>query len=227
MKSRRIYLILGILFVVLVAGCTIYSRTVYQYSLPRVELGVSRNGTFSYAREEKTTVDVGNAAPEGYAYGVTVTMPLETLNTKNFYMYEGDKVEVEFPSMSRSRLEGTVTSIHYEEEAVIMQVGFNTERELAQGDDAVVSINKETAPMACIVPSTALQEDIDGKSYVFLVKEEDGPWGEDYVLKKEYVDVWASTATEVSFEKLENFTLPVVINSDQLLSEGMKVRFYP
>ena len=91
------------------------------------------------------------------------------------------------------------------------------------GETARLILEKESPETPAVLPLDALQN--DGRPYVWLVEEVPGPWGSEYMVKKEYVDVWYLGVRQVALSS--EIGLPVVRSAERPLTDGQTVRFDP
>ena len=75
-----------------------------------------------------------------------------------------------------------------------------------------------------VLPTSAIMS--NGRDYVFILMEQNGPMGREFVVARENVVVLDRWRNRVAVE-INVGRWPVVFGSDRELSEGMSVRFYP
>lgn len=88
-----------------------------------------------------------------------------------------------------------------------------------------LAIAQKTESMVQL-PRAAIYEDSAGKTYILLVKEQQGAWGKEYICVKQMVVVSQTDGRFVFVQGVGEFRYPVVTGSDQPVGEGSKVRFY-
>lgn len=218
MRIRKGWVVTGVIFLLFVVGCTIYSRTYYQWNLPKVEIMAPRSGTLMLGRYDIRSISKQEEGSRDFTHSTQISLPL----TANYFFVD-DEAEVTLTGVRNSTRKGYVTSITNTEENIVLTIGFHAEN-FADGESVDVSIMKETILLSSIMPKSALHEDDKG-AYLFVVMKEQGAWGREYVVKRMDVAVWASTEQEFSVSS--NVEYPVVFASDSKLVDGQRVRFYP
>lgn len=218
MRIRKRWVLIGIIFLLFVVGCTIYSRTYYQWNLPKVEIMAPRSGTLLLGQYDVRSVSKKEEGSSGFTHSTQILLPL-TVN----YFYVDDEAEVTLTGIRNSTRGGRVTSITNTKENLVLTIGFHAEN-FADGESVDVSIMKETNLLSNIMPKSALHEDDKG-AYLFVVMKEQGAWGREYVVRRMDVTVWVSTEQEFSVNSTIEY--PVVFASDSNLADGQRVRFYP
>ena len=75
------------------------------------------------------------------------------------------------------------------------------------------------------VPRSALCTDEQGRSWVFLVLEQEGPWGKEYVCKQVYLPFGELDQGQVIVSENLLSQYPIAIGGKAELTDGQRVRF--
>lgn len=214
--KKKILIAVGVLFLAVMAGLTVWSRSIYQNSLPLVRLEIPRTGSlhFQYdvygtAREAEDGLRVQIELPAGETAG-------------DFPFYRGDAAQLSFPNEANSSTQGRIEDVSYAEDGIRVDISFSRAAVQA-GDSVAVTLQKQSRETEGLLPSAAVQADSD--PYLWLVDEVRGPWGPEYVLVKKYVSVLADDGERVMLAS--SVDKPVVVAASAPLSDGQAVRFYP
>ena len=215
---KKIVIAIGVVFLAVMAGLTLYSRTVYQRNLPLVTLDIPRTASLSFCFQGTGTAQMS----DGNTCTVNIHIPSETL-LGDFLFYRGDGAELTFPNVAGLSETGKIEQITYKEDGVEIRITFPAQDNVLEGDSVVVTLKKRSRELNNVLPITALCS--DGADYIWMVEETQGPWGTEYVVTKKYVSLLASDGEQVALSTV--ISLPVVLTTDKPLIEGQPVRFYP
>ena len=231
---KRIFSIFGVLFLVVVAACTIYARDAYQKKLPYVQVAVAEKGTFYYESEYEGKIqklDMNRELPDfadDYVYSVAVSVDADAA-----YMDIGDNAELAIGASEQEQFDGRIISFAYEYsvdgkmlENTLVEVGFPNVFNTTDNGTIGVKIKKETAFMDCILPQEALFED-NASQYIYLVKKRDGVWGAEYYIERMNIKILAFTESRISIDYYQSIKYPVVVHSGAPIQSGQVVRLYP
>ena len=214
--KKKIVGTVGVIFLVVMVGLTVWSRGIYQNSLPLVRLDLPRTGVLSF---HYTAYGKVRATENGL--WTDVLIPSEEI-TADFPFYRGDTVELTFPNEINSKTQGYIEAIDNAEEGIHVEVSFSRSS-VQDGDSVTVELHKRSQEMENVLPSTAVH--LDDSPYLWLVQEQQGPWGTEYIAVKKYIVLLADdgekAAIAVAVDK------PVVVASSEPLTEGQPIRFYP
>lgn len=212
--KKKIVLTVGVLFLAAMAAVTLAARNRYQLSLPLVAIDIPRSASVLVCHEAGGLVETG----ENGVCETTITVALESWRGA-FPFFRGDEVTVGLPY---GWTQGEIDRFMMTESAIEVTVRFPADG-VEPGDSVVVTMEKQTREVPAVLPLAALQS--DGSFFVWLVEETPGPWGDEYTVRKEYVEIWYLGVEQVALK--EPISLPVVLSADGYLTEGQAVRFYP
>jgi len=198
--------------------------------MPVVQIAASERMAFYYQIDKQGYAEAPNDSdPEGFNIFVSVYITAEEIvetGAQRFFMYEEDEVKAEFPARRRSETVGMVTSIVFHGDDVTLRVGLNS-LEAHPGEAVNLAVIKQTITGECVIPIQALHEDYDGSNFVYLVYEEQGPWGKEYVAVKTPVTLrQGSDIYHAVIDRRNTFPAPLIVSSDKPVRDGTKVRFY-
>lgn len=216
--KKKLIIAIGAVFLAVMAGLTIYSRTSYQNSLPLVTLDIPRTASLLFHFQATSTAQLLDED----TCTVDIHIPSEDL-LGDFLFYRGDSAELTFPNVAGLSETGNIKQITYKEDGVDVRVTFPVHDGVLGGDSVVVTLKKTSRELDNVLPASVLRN--DGSDYVWLVKEAQGPWGTEYVVTKKYVGLLASNGEQAALST--GISLPVVLTTDKPLTEGQAVRFYP
>ncbi len=76
------------------------------------------------------------------------------------------------------------------------------------------------------VPLSAVYTDTDGRNYLFLVLEQEGAWGKEYVCKKVFLAYakFDESQNRVSVKEPALSKYPIAKESERILEDGERVR---
>lgn len=229
MNSKKLAVFLAIVFITVLAVCTVYSRYHYQENWPIVQIGASE----SFAIHSLLNKD-GEVRPaddivkqKGWSHMVDVTVKAEDYNEDidMFFMYEGDPVPVSLAE--GQKVVGEVARMLYAGDEITVTVGFNG-GDIPEGARVNVLFEKQSALSVCSTPIDAIYYDpLDGREFVYLVVRQQNAWGDnEYALVREYVRFNSPKRYKDFYiiKRLDPFEYPIVTRSDGFLYEGAKVR---
>lgn len=211
--KKKIIAAIGLLFLTGMVVTTFVAHSRYQADLPQVKLGIPRPGVVTVRREGEGIVEVR----EDGSYQTTLTFSAEEWVGVILFA-RGDAATV---SSADSVAHGEVAGFLPGKDGTIGFLIQFSSANVKPGDRVVISMEKQTSEVPTVLPTSALQ--YDGAFFVWLVEEVPGPWGSEYVVKKEYVDIWHYGEDQVALSS--QISLPVVLSAEQVLIDGQTVRF--
>jgi hypothetical protein len=226
-KSRIIYIIIGAVYFLLVITATVYSITIYQHNLAKAYLTHARSGTIFYSQIKTGALEKSNAISEFMDYAYVVNLFFAESSIPRTFIQEGSQLEVELSEIQGSTVTGEI--IHKEdakdESGTTVSVGFSMLGTYYGGESVNVMFKGESPSYACVIPRKAVNTSFDGRHYINLVQEEDGPWGKQFVIKQYYINIWPfeEDVEEVSIFP-NNLSYPMVGSSNGPLFEGQVVQ---
>jgi len=235
MNSRKISVILGVVFIVGLASCTIYSRGFYERQKPLVYIAAAEPFSFYRSLEKEGVVELADdeVAGHGFRYMSEAIVYAEEYNdiTEEFFMFEGDPVTVNMPAKWWSETRGVLLKMRYDGDRIVLTVGYTSPMDLNVGESAKMLLEKQSAVEECTIAQSAVYfDESDGKSYVYLVERQQGVWGNEYVTRRENVSFSnpARYGSRILIDRMGQgpFQFPVIIWAEQPLYDGMKVRLY-
>ena len=211
--KKKIIVVIGLLFLAGMVVTTFVAQSRYQAGLPLVEMGIPRSGSVTVRREGEGIVEV----LENGVCQTTLSFSSEDW-VGAIPFRRGDAATV---STADSIAHGEVTGLLPGKDGTFnFLIQFHS-MDVQAGDRVIISVEKQTSELDTVLPLSALQ--YDGAFYVWLVEEIPGPWGYEYAVKKEYVDIWHYGEDQVALSS--QISLPVVLSAEQALIDGQTVRF--
>ena len=211
--KKKIVVLAGVLFLLVMTAATLVAQNRYQASLPEVTLGIPRSGAVTVRHEVSGTAE----GREDGTYQTAITFSRGEW-TGAIPFTRGDAVTVE---LGNRVVQGEVVSfLPGEDGAICFLICFDAD-DVKSGDRVEITMEKQSREVPTVLPLRALQ--YDGDYFVWLVEEVPGPWSNKYVVKKEYVDIWFMGVEQVALSS--QICLPVVVAAETPLTEGQTVRF--
>lgn len=211
--KKKIIVVIGLLFLAGMVVTTFVAQRRYQAGLPLVEMGISRSGSVTVRREGEGIVEV----LESGVCQTTLSFSSEDW-VGAIPFRRGDAATV---SAADSIAHGEVAGFLPGKDGTISFLIQFQSMNVQAGDRVIISVEKQTSEVPTVLPISALQ--YDGAFFVWLVEEVPGPWGSEYVVKKEYVDIWHYGEEQVALSS--QISLPVVLSAEQVLIDGQTVWF--
>ena len=211
--KKKIIVVIGLLFLAGMVVTTFVAQRRYQAGLPLVEMGIPHPGSVTVRREGEGIVEV---LENGICQATLSFSSEDWVGVMPFC--RGDAATV---SAADSIAHGEVTGFlpgKNGEISLLIQIDATG---MKTGDRVVISMEKQTPEVPTVLPLSALQ--YDGSFFVWLVEGIPGPWGREYAVKKEYVDIWYYGEKQVALSS--QIRLPVVLSAEQVLIDGQMVRF--
>ena len=211
----RLCLLFGALYFLLMVGVTVYAQTVYVQQLPAVRLQNARPAEISYTlRSEAEITEDGAVILLDLSETLFPTRILEpgcpvTLRGKNQTHSGTLKRVVEHPD--------NLYELTIKVDPAGLPPGTKMQAELLCGPAAF----QNTADRSMIFQNS------DGRDVIYLVVQQDGPWGKQYVLQEEEIFFWPREGSEtVALMLLKDLNYPIAFPNDpeQFLYTGMEVR---
>lgn len=184
------------------------SGTVIELNFPE---GTTADGTKPLFRIAQTA--------EGFQFCATVSAEATKL------LSAGDQGEVSIDSHSGYPVEGTVCEINDnpQERGVKKDIILDIPPEnLIGGENGTMTVKKDSKEYDMLVANSAVGQDVSGY-FVYIVKEQNGPLGNSYVVQKVKISAGESDDSRTVVLSGLNSLDRVVTGSDKPLSDGMKV----
>jgi hypothetical protein len=226
---KKITIIVAVVFFGAMALLTVWSRTLMQDNLPKVQLVIPTTGTMDFFYT-KYGVAAMNMPKDEYGYSVEVHFDASE-QMGPFMWGRGEKVYVTLPA-AEVGIDG-IDKDAYVQNVIASDVGFDvtvgfTIVGTKAGDSVVVNFRKRTPELYPLVPVAAVHDMYNSISgaYVYVVGVHDGAWGREYTIEKQDVTVGITSGSYV-YLPAASFTKPIVLNADAPVFEGTRVRFFP
>jgi len=238
LTSKKAAAILAILFVCLLIGGTIYSRTFYQMQKPLVTIATSSSHSFYMSMEALGVVQFADELVSSYGYPLMTELFVSNEEweatgwEQRFFIHVGNQVTVSLLGLWNSPVfEGTAIRVLYDEDGINITVGFTDScADSLEGDSVHVLMERETVPYPVIVPASSVHYDsITGEYYMFFVTRQQGVWGTDeFTVFRENVEFMPikRIGNEMLIDRWTPFENPFVVSADTPLHEGAKVRLF-
>ena len=236
-NSKKVSAVLAFIFIVGLVGMTFYSRAYAERRKPLVQIAFPESSTLIWSYETRSTIQ---AATEEYANSQGVEWTVEVLIPyDSFKEYASDlhslaayaiSDNVGFPEFI-SFLRRTVLSNgdHVYVFAYSSPHRKGRGQSVWSGEEvAVLLSNMFEITYDQLVPPSAIYEDVfTGEPYIFTVTRRESAWGREYVAVRQDVTLHSpnriGNLVNLFWYPMDD---PVVVTSDQPLSDGMLVRLF-
>jgi hypothetical protein len=236
MKSKRIGLILAIVFLAGLSFFTIYSRGFVVRQLPLVHLTMPETATLAWRYEAHSTMRYAteDEIAQGFEWAVDIIIPYEayrdTMGSLMSLQYGviGGRIPTAIPAASTYRDRRPNNDVH-------ITVGFNHPRPFAfDGSTATViaELDHGAPVFDNLLPMSVIREDIfTGDPYIYIVQRRDGAWGNEFFVERLFVQ-WGLPPTIgnlVNLWPLGGVAIgdnPIVIAEDAPIFHGARVRLF-
>lgn len=210
-------------FFIIIGVYTLGSIIEEQNELVKVKLILVKEGELKlqYSGESIVEKNMNYGDVEKYPYIARFNCDVDRQT-----VFKGDKVELTFLGIRESKLMGEVIKLEYDVMSSEIIIGFKYEGDIL-GESIAFQLDKNPQGVFNIVPLSVIYEDQEGK-YVYIVKREQGAWGDNYVAYKQPIWIIAADELNASIGDLTNLINqnPVIVESEVEPYEGMKVKFY-
>lgn len=155
--------------------------------------------------------------------GLKIKHQLDSDRSK--YLNVGDKVDLSV-LVSNYSSSGVITSIDSDATSskADITIAIDKSDNIKYGDAVKVSIKKTIATYDCVLPIEAVHFD-NGKDYVYVIKEEDGPLGKEYYCIKQAVTVGEKNSRMVGITTPIDRRSKIIVRSSKPLS-GDKMEIF-
>ena len=211
----RVCLMFGALYFLMMVGVTIYAQAIYVRQLPAMKLVSLQSGDIDY-------ILTGEA--ELTENGVMIRLDLSARIFPVRALQSGCPVTL---TVNSAEYSGTLTKIAEQSDYVYELTIDADTGGLPQGTKAMAEITCETVSFQNTIDRSLIFQNIDEKDVIYMVVQQDGPWGKQYVLKENEVSFWPEDGGEtVALMLLEELSYPIArpVDPDLYLYSGMEVQ---
>lgn len=210
----RVCLLCGALYFLLMIVVTVYSQTVYARQLPAVRLQNPREAEISYTLQTEAEITED---------GAVILLDLSGVLFPSRVLQPGCPVTLQAEIRT---LSGTVEQVtghpddFYELTLDLDSTGLTASTKARAELQCAPASFRSTADRSLIYQNT------EGRDVIYLVVQQDGPWGKQYVLQEEEVVYWPPEGSEtVALMLLKDLTYPIARPEDpqEPLYSGMEV----
>jgi len=236
-NSKKISAVLAVVFIIGLAGMTFYSRAYAERRKPLVQIAFPESSSLTWSFETRSTIQAATeeyASSQGVEWTIEVLIPYDSfkeytneLHSLAAYAISDNVGFPEFISFLRRTVLGNGDHVYVFAYSSPHRKGRG--QSVWPGEEvAVLLSNMFDTTYDYLVPPSAIYEDVfTGEPYIFTVTRRESAWGREYVAVRQ--DVTLSSPSRIG--NLVNLSLlhtddPVVVTSDQPLSDGMLVRLF-
>jgi len=179
-------------------------------------------GAFTYRKG--MTTNPNSLLFENYQTGNGLNIKHQLDPDQSRYLSVGDEVNLSV-LVNNYLSSGVITSIDSDATAskADITIAINKSDNIKYGDAVKVSIKKTIATYDCVLPIEAVHSD-NGKDYVYVIKEEDGPLGKEYYCIKQAVTVGEKNSRMVGITTpIDRRSKIIVRSSKPLFGDKMEV----
>jgi len=235
--SKKIGIILMVVFILGLVSFTIYSRGYVQRQKPLVQIMFPESSELVWSYETRSTVEPADEiyAVNGVEWTVEAYIPLSAFQE---YMSDlpavtGEVVSDNYGWPERLLL---INRIHLDDGGIICVFEYNSTRSrqalsVVAGEGVTVHLKHAGAETYdYLVPFSAIHQDLfSGDEYVYIVNRRSGAWGWEYYVERQNVMFLKPRSIGIManvFPLSGDLTSPIVYLSDSELYDGAIVRLW-
>lgn len=211
----RLCLLFGGLYFLLMVGVTVYAQTVYMQQLPTVGLDNPREAEIAYTLREQAEITED---------GTVILLDLSKIMFPTRVLEPGCPVTLRAEGLT---LPGTLKQVT-EHPDYLYELTLDLDPSgLPPGTKGEAEMICTPAAFQNTVPRSQIMQNMDGRDVIYLVVQQDGPWGKQYVLQEEEVSFWPREGSDtVALMLMSELAYPIAIPGDpeQFLYTGMEVQ---
>jgi len=236
-NSKRVGAILALVFIVGLFSITVYSRAYVERRKPLVQIAYPESSTLIWSYETRGTIEAATgeyAEQQGVQWTIEVLVPYDSfkeytseLHSLEAYAVSDNVVSPEFISFLRRTVFDNGDHVYVFAYSSPHRTGRG--QSVWAGEEVKILLsNMFDTSYDYLVPPSALYEDfITGEPYIFTIMRRESAWGREYVAVRQ--DAMIGSPNRIG-NLVNLFWLPsddpVVVTSDQPLSDGMVVRLF-
>lgn len=211
-------LAVGVCYLLVMIGVTVYAQTVYVKQLPAVKLENPQPAEISYTLKEKASVTETSA-------GIELDLSARMFPVR--ILQPGCPASL---TANGNVLSGRLAQIDEQPDyQYLLTLDMDTGG-LPPGTEAEAEIICEPALFEHTIDRSLIYENLDGADVIYLVVQQDGPWGKQYVLEEREASFWPERDSEtVGLMLIEELRYPIAspVDPDPFLYGGMEVQLAP
>jgi len=236
-NSKKVGTILALVFIVALLSMTVYSRAYVERKKPLVQIAYPESSTFTWSYETRSTIEAASeeyANQQGVEWTIEVHIPYDTfkeytneLHSLEAYAISENVITPEFISFLRRTVLDNGDHVYVFAYASPHRTGRG--QSVWAGEEVAIQLsNMFTNTYEYLVPPSALYEDIfTGEPYIFTVTRQESAWGREYIAHRLDVIIWSPSRIGNLVNLFPLFTDdPIVVTSDQPLTDGVVVRLF-
>jgi HlyD family secretion protein len=119
------------------------------------------------------------------------------------HLSAGDDVMVNIPSLDKRGINtviDSIVSVRNDTDTVLKIDVLLDDADLKGGELAEISVKKESGIYDTIIPNTAIHEDVNGRKFVYVVKERESTLGREFYLQRAFIYVKAQDKLNTAVE---------------------------
>lgn len=168
-----------------------------------------------------------NSSSKGFQFRMSV----DNANLK--YIAKGDKISITMKSTEDKNLEGTIREIvnspvtkegKKDDSKKDLLIDINV-KNLIGGEEGDGLISKKATSNTMVIPNSAVNTDMDGSKFVWVLNEKKGVLGNQYFLKKFKISIGESDNSNTAILNgiTENDKVVIKVEDDKAVSDGSYV----
>jgi hypothetical protein len=154
----------------------------------------------------------------GTGYELRASLPAEQAQV----LVIGDRADVMMGSIGWAQAILREIREDKDQPGLIKQLVFDVEGDVALGQQATLSIYKQSRNFEMIVPNAAVRQDANG-SFVLAMRQKNGPLGSRYTLERVSVTVLESDNTRSAISGTIDWGMPIVTAANKPVENGSRV----
>ncbi|MDR2167071.1 MAG: hypothetical protein LBE35_04370 [Clostridiales bacterium] len=237
-NSKRIGIILAVIFLAGISGATIYSRGFAERRKPLVRIEFVQSGTFVWEFETQSSIQpaADEFAQMGYEWTIEVFMPRsafeeymdEVPNITTYVISENEGHPERVEILRRHVLENGDKRVIFSYTAPLRRMRGGV-AEVFPGENVSVHI-RPTLLLSSdnLIPQTALHQDLStGQYFVYTLSRRNGAWGREYVVNRHNVALSRPNRmgdmANLSFIPTDE---PIIVQAEGRIYPGALVRIF-
>ncbi|WP_027626100.1 efflux RND transporter periplasmic adaptor subunit [Clostridium lundense] len=163
--------------------------------------------------------------------GFQFRMSVDNANLK--YIAKGDKINITMKSTEDKNVEGTIREIvnspitkegKKDDSKKDLLIDINM-KNLIGGEEGDGFISKKISSSTIVIPNSAVNTDMDGSKFVFVLKEKNGVLGNQYSLKKFKISIGESDNANTAIRNgiTQDDKVVIKVEDDKAVSDGSYV----
>lgn len=244
-NSRKIGVLLAVLFIVGLSVMTIYSRSYAERQKPLVHLAFIQSGAMDWSYEVRSTIEAAGEvhADEGIEWTIDVHIPQSAFIDYMEHPYGlsahaildnavfANALEI-ISLINTQRLDNgdIIQTYSYVPTPEVLELREAMGRPIRSGEGATVRLEQSGLEFNTLLPLSAVHRNpFTNEMYVFSVSRRSSAWGREYFVTRHDVELWHAPeriGDMANIIALFARDLPYVYHSSAPLYDGALVRIF-